>query len=764
MISNKRFLQAIFGLEYGKVHVTSFLDDPSNIAQDRRAICWGGHHYSERELCEGNQYFTVSLFNEKRRKKDLFNAMYIVMLDDVREKLDFEAAQRLPTPSYILETSHGSEQWGYILSTPCTSIDEADNLSDGLISRGLAPNGKDPGMKGVTRYVRLPEGHNSKRSKLVFGRPFQSRLLSWNPELKYVMADLAKPFDIDLNAERRQVKLSGATKNDHPLLDKLDVKEDNGNGQYQITCPWLDEHTAKDNSGTAFWTNLDGSVGFKCHHGHCESRTAFDLIQHFDIDHTINEWKVGHTIEQVKTLDDLLAELDHTPHGVERNRAAEKIIIESKSLPAIDQIEVGKKVKDIMDWNTHDMKKVSDSLKAEKKEQEFFNNYVFIAEQNKFYHPVKHMWYTTEAFTNLHYSEDVEAKKSALSGKVEKADKIDYAPELPEFFNEDGMRYCNIWRPMNIVHKQGDIQPWLNHFSLLGWDPEHVLDWMAFTLRHPAQKINHAIILGSGEGSGKDWILTPLKMAMGSNHQTIDGEELLKEYNDYIKGTKYLHINEIELGDNKDALRISNKIKPLTAAPPDKLRLREMYAGSYDVRNIVNCTMATNSRLPLRLRDMSRRIYALWSDFTVRDHDGIVEDRWVEYWDKNWSWMNNGGWQYCVDHLMSRDISHFNPGKAPPVTTWLREIVQNSENTITQTLKSLIAGQFGTMGADRVSTQSIIQAFRFAQRTSPEFVHCDRISPGAVTLNMQNLGYKQKDGLWHIRNEGVDKVANLRLI
>ena len=46
----------------------------------------------------------------------------------------------------------------------------------------------------------------------------------------------------------------------------------------------------------------------------------------------------------------------------------------------------------------------------------------------------------------------------------------------------------------------------------LGWEKEmdHMIKWMAFTIRHPDVKINHMLILGSGEGGGKDWLLYPL--------------------------------------------------------------------------------------------------------------------------------------------------------------------------------------------------------------------------------------------------------------
>ena len=41
-VTNKEFLNVLFGDEWDRAHVTSFPDDPNDITIDRRAICWAG--------------------------------------------------------------------------------------------------------------------------------------------------------------------------------------------------------------------------------------------------------------------------------------------------------------------------------------------------------------------------------------------------------------------------------------------------------------------------------------------------------------------------------------------------------------------------------------------------------------------------------------------------------------------------------------------------------------------------------------------------
>ena len=132
---NKQFLSVIFGSFADQVHVTDFTFDPNHIPQNKALSAWKGDTFSRYKFHENdaNQYFCVSVFkrdsdNIARRRKSLFISTHIIVLDDVREKLSIDAVKLLPLPSYILETSPGSEQWGYILNTPCDDRSKIENL------------------------------------------------------------------------------------------------------------------------------------------------------------------------------------------------------------------------------------------------------------------------------------------------------------------------------------------------------------------------------------------------------------------------------------------------------------------------------------------------------------------------------------------------------------------------------------------------------------------------------------------------------------
>lgn len=388
LVTNELFLMGIFGVDWKTAHVTSFPDDPGakRSGNDTR---WAGYPIGERTLTDGNQYFAISLFKlvdgRAVRTKDSFIGCPVIVVDDVGEKIPIELVEEfLPPASYILETSEGSFQHGWILAKPCQDRGMVENLLEGLVEK-LAPDGKDPGMLGVTRYVRLPEGYNSKASRLVDGQPFNCRLLEFNMwGERFTIDQLADTCGADLHAERKESKTTGAADvNRHPLLDVISIKSRLASGKYNITCPWVDEHTGGDDSGTAAWTNDDLSIGFKCHHGHCHDRTGKDLVEHIEEDSPnwakrLDLWKtlkglgVERDFAEIKlpestvsestpptmkeALDNLLAKFARLPKDGTAEDHALKILFTADKCEKLDQMRAHTRICDYLGWSAKELK------------------------------------------------------------------------------------------------------------------------------------------------------------------------------------------------------------------------------------------------------------------------------------------------------------------------------------------------------------------------------------------------------------------------
>jgi len=218
------------------------------------------------------------------------------MLDDIGGKI--EKGKLTLDPSWLLETSPGNYQAGYILDKAITDPILADQLMGAIVAAGLC----DPGANGPTaRLARLPVATNGKHSP-----PFTCHLEEWHPANRYDVDALVNGLKLDLSNKLCAVvatgKLNAPTPTsstgssiwqpkpqNNPVIDAIRrlglYKSPIGNGKHDITCPWLNDHTGAVDSGTAYFEPDEQwpMGGFKCLHGHCAHRHISELLHHLQV-------------------------------------------------------------------------------------------------------------------------------------------------------------------------------------------------------------------------------------------------------------------------------------------------------------------------------------------------------------------------------------------------------------------------------------------------------------------------------------------------
>jgi len=292
-VSNEEFLKAIFRDVSDGVRpiVVNFAGNPSTASKS----CWAGRSWTESVagmLSADNNYFSLSAFNPDgegnyRRRKAQFYACFSIMLDDVGTKVNSGDVKL--EPSWLLETSEGNYQAGYILKEPITEEAQATQLAKAVIAAGLC----DPGAGGPSaRLARLPVAINGKYDPI-----FSCRLESWRPDLAYTIQELADGLGLSLappqNKQATAVAAVNADANavwqprplTNPVIDILMqrglYKSQLSEGKHDIRCPWVSEHTGQVDGGTAYFEPDDDypNGGFKCLHGHCNHRSIRDLLE-----------------------------------------------------------------------------------------------------------------------------------------------------------------------------------------------------------------------------------------------------------------------------------------------------------------------------------------------------------------------------------------------------------------------------------------------------------------------------------------------------
>ena len=144
--------------------------------------------------------FIVDRFSEGQPSASASNCEYVLclMLDDVGTK-----AQEPPLdPTWTIETSPGSFQWGYAFSDQPTKAEFTAAI------KAIAAAGyTDPGATNAVRNFRIPGSTNLKPGR----DGFKARLVSFNPEREFSLPEICAalgvtPDEADTAQADRQAK------------------------------------------------------------------------------------------------------------------------------------------------------------------------------------------------------------------------------------------------------------------------------------------------------------------------------------------------------------------------------------------------------------------------------------------------------------------------------------------------------------------------------------------------------------------------------
>lgn len=301
-ISNERFLMTVFkDLQPEERPIVVCIPDVIN-----KDTFWGvGNSWAPRISTdlnyvrddEANWFFTLSTYlplnGQYRRTKAQFHRAYGVMLDDIGTKsAERERLQACP-PSYLIETSPGNYQAGYLFAEPQESLERVNALQEALVATGLC----DPGAKGpASRLGRLPRGYNGK-----YDPAPMCRLVEWHPAHRYTIAEIEERLQLQppptKASKKPLVSASASAQSSVGLSEKAGTpdaaiyepkasenavitalrarglyKRPLGEGKHDITCPWAEEHTdGLDTAAAYFEPSADFALGgFKCLHSHGE--------------------------------------------------------------------------------------------------------------------------------------------------------------------------------------------------------------------------------------------------------------------------------------------------------------------------------------------------------------------------------------------------------------------------------------------------------------------------------------------------------------
>jgi len=371
-----------------------------------------------------------------------------------------------------------------------------------------------------------------------------------------------------------------------------------------------------------------------------------------------------------------------------------------------------------------------------------------------------------------HIDEPVEIAASEWLDKHQPVEQVTWAPGEDmvvrnRLISEGGwigrrrVSCFNLYRPPLLNRgERRKAGRWLRH--LLGVYPNkteawHIIHWLPHRVQRPAEKINHALVLGGEQGIGKDTIVEPVKRAVGPwNGQEESPRTILeRQFNGYLKAV-ILRISEArDLGEG-ERHTFYEHMKAIIAAPPDVLRINEKNIREYYIPNVVGVIITTNHKTDgIYLPEDDRRHYVAWSP---RSRSEFSE----QYFINLYRWLDAGGDRHVAAYLASLDLSGFNPKAPPPQTQAFWDMV--SANRVPEDAE--LADQLDLLGnPDVVTIARIINNTRNAYGSYSDFGGWlrDRRNRRKIPHRMENCGYvvvpnpEAADGIWRI--SGVRHVV-----
>lgn len=658
--------------------------------------------------------FIIDRFKDGHVSASAANCEYVLVmvLDDVGDPLKAPNTPALP-PTWVMETSEGSFQWGYAFSEQPTKAEYAAAI------RAIADAGyTDPGACNPVRNFRLPGSVNLKPNK----NSFASRLVEFHPEREYTLEAICTALQVTpAPAESlgvRPIRLSDDGADDVMAWlsgQGLLLSLPNPAGWAGVICPNSGEHSDGNPEGRY----SPATRSYCCLHSHC-----VDLDSHTFLDWVAANGGPKHAPGLREEL--LAAVMDQTlaklkPTKAFPDRGAEVIAeVEKKQLDRVTKDDWYKRFAYIQNEDAF-----FDMVDRREIDRRTFNA-LFRHVTCYSIHPTKSGKRRVEA--SISFDENRQAKDAlTVTG-------ITYAAGETVLVSREGQVYGNRWINQRPVATTGNARVWLEHVERMMPDPverEHVLDVMAFKLQHPNQKINHAVLHIGHPGSGKDTMWQPFLWGIGGeslgNVSIVRNEEIQSQWG-YALESEVMVFEELRQAEAKDRRALENHLKPIIAAPPEFLSINRKGLHPYQALNRIFVLAFSNERVPLSLAGDDRRWFVTYSEAPRMTE---AEGRAI------WDWYKAGGLAVAAGWLYERDVSRFNPGAAPPLTEAKIIMIEQGRSTAESYLVEMIERRLGEFSAGVVA--------------APFYSICDRLQGGAplgTRVVQQALLHALKEAGW----------------
>ena len=676
----------------------AYLPDIKRVKEDQ---AWYGNTAS----------FIIDRFQDGKTSASAANCEYCLalVLDDIGTKSKAPPLE----PTWKMETSPGSFQWGYAFSDDQPTKGEFAAAIKAIADAGYT----DPGALNPVRNFRLPGSINLKPGR----NNFAAQLVEFNPQREFTLPEICAalgvtPAEAD-SASYKPIRVADTGNDDvfKWLADNgLVLSKPNAEGWAGVICPNGKEHTDGNPEGRY----LPATRAYCCLHSHCIDFDTKTFLQ-WVADNGGPKHDPGFRDDLIaSTMHDALQKLEPTDFFSDD---AAKVIEE------VERKELGRVEK--AGWYERFAYVMSDNAYFDMQDRREIARSSFDALFRHISCRSIHNGRKIEASTCFDENRQASGARTLVG--------ITYAAGESVLVARDGDVYGNRWRDARPeVDKSGmaDVTPWLEHCAMLVpelAEREHLFNVMAYKVQHPEVKINHAVLHGGDQGCGKDTLWAPFIWAVCGpgmkNRGLLDNDTLNNQWG-YALESEILILNELKEPEASARRALANKLKPIIAAPPEMLSVNRKGLHPYDMVNRMFVLAFSNDPVPISIDSQDRRWFCIWSAAPRMD---------AEKAQALWSWYKAGGFEAVAGWLHARDVAAFNPSAAPAWTEFKSNLVEHGMSMAESYLVDLMRERKGEFAKGVVG--------------SPFHALCDRLAgaaPSGVKVPQAALLHALKEAGW----------------
>lgn len=378
------------------------------------------------------------------------------------------------------------------------------------------------------------------------------------------------------------------------------------------------------------------------------------------------------------------------------------------------------------------------------------SRYVYIKARDQFFDRQTRDFHALRALARTHADEiprGISATDFFLSGPdaVDKADGVTFWPGQSELVEEDGGTRLNLWRDPGLVPRVGSAEPFIQHVERIMDGDEtatsFVVDFFAHLVQHPDQKMRFALLIIGSQGTGKSMLANFAQALVGkSNTKTLGPMALVADHNEWIQSAQLGIVHEL-VGDKSRTA--SARLKELISE--DTILVNPKGVSAYEVRNRANFIFLSNEDDAAKLDPDDRR-YFVWKSRAAKHPD-------PDYYRHLQAWFDGGGRDYVLHYLVSRDLSRFDPFRAPPKTQARDELVDASRDPNHEYLRDRLQAGEAPFVRDLITLADLRDNLVHQKQIRLDLRALAKIlrSLGAVDLGQKRVG-DTKPRVWAVRN------------